>query len=149
MKRQQSRRTIRRLAKDLDDAIERRDIESVVSAFAEDCRIELLGIRLSGRAGVRRWLDWFYGKLASVKFTPITIMIEDNTFFEEFLVEAKTKRGAKIVSKQSEVLEYEQGKVKSLRLYFDRLEFAGTVAHDFLSRALVKKIVALFSKGLT
>jgi ketosteroid isomerase-like protein len=136
------------LAKELDDAIERKDVESVVAAFAEDCRIELVGITLRGRAGVRRWLDWFYGKLKWVKLTPITIMIEGDTFFEEFLVEAELKSGVQLKVKQSEVLVYEAGKVKSLRLYFDRLEFAEAVAHDPVSRALVKKIIALSVAGL-
>ena len=148
MKDQQSAGRIRKLAMDLDDAIERRDVESVVAAFAEDCRIELLGITLRGRTGVRRWLDWYHSKLRSVKLTPITIMIEGNTFFEEFLVEATLKNGVTVMAKQSEVLVYETGKVKSLRLYFDRLEFAAAVARDFLSRSLVKKVVALSVEGL-
>jgi ketosteroid isomerase-like protein len=148
MRRQRSSSRIRRLAKELDDAIERKDVESVVAAFAEDCRIELVGITLRGRAGVRRWLDWFYGKLTSVKLTAILIIIEGDTFFEEFLVEATLKNGAKITARQSEVLVYEGDKVKSLRLYFDRLEFAEAVAHDPVSRSLVKKIVALSLAGL-
>lgn len=139
---------IRELAKDLDDAIEEKDVESVVAAFAEDCSIELFGIALHGRAGVRRWLRWFYSKLKRVKLTPITIMIQGDTFFEEFLVEAEFNNGARVKAKQSEVLVYEANKVKSLRLYFDRLEFAAAVAHDPLSRTLVKRIRALSVSGL-
>jgi hypothetical protein len=75
-------------------------------------------------------------------------MIEGDTFFEEFLVEAELKSGVQLKVKQSEVLVYEAGKVKSLRLYFDRLEFAEAVAHDPVSRALVKKIIALSVAGL-
>jgi len=135
-------------AKALDDAIERRDIDSVVKAFAEDCTIEMFGLVLKGTAGVRRWLAWFYDKLASVKLTPITIMIQGNIFFEEFLVEATLKHGGEVRVKQSEVLEYENGKVKSLRLYFDRLELARAVTRDFVSRTLVNRIVALSLKGL-
>ena len=123
------------MAKELDDAIEGRDIESVVKAFTEDCSIELFGVTLKGTAGVRRWLDWFYDKLEHVRLTPITIMIEGNTFFEEFLIEAKLKSGGEVRVKQSEVLEYEWGRVRSLRLYFDRLEFADAIARDFLTRA--------------
>lgn len=148
MRDQRSTYRIRNLAQELDNAIEKWDIESIVAAFAEDCRIELVGITLFGRAGVRRWLDWFYGKLTSVKLTPILIMVEGNAFFEEFLVEATLKNGARVMARQSEVLVYEGDKVKSLRLYFDRLEFAEAVVHDSLSRALVKKIIALSVAGL-
>ncbi len=140
--------SISKLAKDLDDAIERKDVESVVKAFAEDCAIEMFGLTLKGKAGVCRWLDWLYSKLARVRLTPITIMIKGNVFFEEFLVEAQLKNGDEVAVKQSEVLEYENGKVKNLRLYFDRLELAEAVAKDIFSRALVKRFVAISLQGL-
>lgn len=148
MRTQQSRRMILRSAQDLDDAIERKDKDTIVSMFDEDCEIELLGVILKGRAGVRRWLAWLYDNLVSIKLTPITIMVERDVFFEEFVVEAKLINGAEISSKQSEVLVYAKNKVKSLRLYFDRLEFAGAVANDIFSRALVSKIIKLSLKGL-
>lgn len=148
MRRQQSTKRIRDLAKGLDDAIERRDVPSIVAAFAKDCQIELFGMALHGKAGVRSWLNWFYGKLKWVKLTPITIMIQGDTFFEEFLVEAELKNGARVKANQSEVLVYEGSEVKSLRLYFDRLEFAEAIAGDPWSRSLVKKIIALSVRGL-
>ena len=145
---QQTRRMILKHAKDLDDAIEKKEKQSIISMFDEDCEIELLGITLKGRAGVCRWLDWLYKNFMNIKFTPITIMVEKDTFFEEFAVEAELKNGLVITSKQSEVLIYRESKVKSLRLYFDRLEFADTVANDVFSRALVNRIVKLSLKGL-
>jgi len=148
MRKQQSRRMILGLAKDLDDAIEKKDQQSIISMFDEDCEIELLGISLRGRSGVRRWLDWLYEKLISIKLTPITIMVEGDVFFEEFMVKARLRNGAEITSKQSEVLVYEKNKVKSLRLYFDRLEFADAVAKDIFSRALVNRIITLSLKDL-
>ena len=148
MRKQQSRRMILRSAQDLDDAIERKDKETIISMFDEECEIELLGVTLKGRAGVRRWLDWLYDNLVSIKLRPITIMVERDVFFEEFLVEAKLRNGAEISSKQSEVLVYARNKVKSLRLYFDRMEFADAVANDVFSRALVSKVIKLSLKGL-
>jgi len=144
----QKRQVILKLAKDLDDAIERKDKHSIISMFDEDCEIELLGVTLKGGAGVGRWLDWLYENLISMKLTPITTMIEGDTFFEEFVVKAKLKNGAEISSKQSEVLVYTKNKVKSLRMYFDRLEFADAVARDIITRRLVSKVVKLSLKGL-
>lgn len=37
---------IRKYAKALDDAIEKRDIEEITSYFCDDCEIELSGIKL-------------------------------------------------------------------------------------------------------
>ena len=43
---------IRLVAMALDEAIERRDIDRIISCFSENCEIELLGVKLAGE-------DWF------------------------------------------------------------------------------------------
>ena len=148
MKSQQSRRAILKMAKQLDDAIENRDVDFIISCFAMDCEIELLGVKLRGQDGVRRWLDWMYASISNIKFTPVTLLVEGNTFFEEFVMTALATSGAVIVSKQSEVLVFENLRIKSLRLYFDRLDFADVVVQDFLRRAILKRIVKLSLEGL-
>lgn len=141
---------IREVAKKLDDALERRDIEFVVACFSEDCEIELLGVRLRGRGGVRKWLTWMYQDVPAIEFEPVTIMVDNNVFFEEFIVHSTLQHGKTVQSKQAEVLLYDSNyKVKNLRLYFDRLDFADAVAHDFVSKGIVRKIINLSLKGLT
>lgn len=141
---------IREEAKKLDDALERKDIEFVVSCFSEECELELLGVHLRGREGVRKWLTWLYKDVPTIEFEPVTIMVDKNVFFEEFIVHGTLRHGETVQSKQAEVLLYDDNcKVKSLRLYFDRLDFADTVAHDFVSKGIVRKIINLSLKGLT
>ena len=61
-----------------------------------------------------------YRYLKDVTLIPITIMIDRSTFFEEFIVKAKVKKGKEIQMKQTEMLFYDdEYKVKSLRLHFD------------------------------
>ena len=139
---------IRRLAAEFDDAIERRDVESALSYLADDCTIELLGIALQGKEGARRWLRWLYAHLGEVKFEPLTIMVEGTTFFEEFVVVARLADGSEVRSRQAEVLEYRGEKIISLRLYFDRLDFAAAVAGGPLGRAVVGRLVRESLKGL-
>ena len=114
---------IRKYAKALDDAIEKQSVEEIVSYFSDDCEIGLLGITLTGKEGLRKAIDWMYGYLKEIGLVPVTIMVDGNTFFEEFVVKAKVKGDKEIQVKQAEVLVYdEEYRVKSLRLYFDRLE---------------------------
>ncbi|NHI84178.1 MAG: hypothetical protein EAX81_07750 [Candidatus Thorarchaeota archaeon] len=47
--------------------------------------IELLGAKLIGKDGVKKWLDWLFKHMSSIKFVPITIMVEGNVFLEEFI----------------------------------------------------------------
>ena len=144
----QSPDRIREVAKDLDDALETRNIEEILPFFADDCEIELLGTKLTGKESVRKWLDWQYKHVAEVRLVPVVIMVEGSVFFEEFIVNARLHNGTEAQSKQAEVLVYEDYKVKSLRLYFDRLDFAGSIAKDFVSRAIVRRLIKMSLAGL-
>jgi ketosteroid isomerase-like protein len=139
---------IRKVAMHLDKSIENKDVESILSCFADDCEIELLGIKLKGKKEARKWINWLYTHLADVKFIPVTILVERDMFFEEFIAMAKLHNGIEIQSKQAEVLMYENYKVKSLRLYFDRLDFADSVAKGFISKRLVRLLIKKSLKGL-
>ena len=148
MTEEQDEDKIRQVAMDFDNAIESKDIDLMVSFFADDCEIELMSIVLSGKEGARKWLEWLFGTLVEVKFKPIIIMVEGNIFFEEFILVGTLPNGKIVESKQSEVLVYEDYKIKSLRVYFDRLDFADVVAEDFISRRIVKMLISRSLKGL-
>ena len=140
---------IRAVAKALDDTLETKDNEKIVEFFADDCEVELLGVTLRGKNGVRKWLEWKYEHVAGYELVPVVIMIEGSVFFEEFIVKARLPDGTGLESKQAEVLVYDEDyKVKSLRLYFDRLDFADAVAKDPISRFIVRKLVKTSLKGL-
>jgi len=145
----QSPDKIRKMAATLDNAIESKNIEEILSSFAEDCEIELLRQHLIGKEGVKKWIDWMYKNVRQIKLQPIIIMVKGSTLFEEFIVRARLHSGIEIKSKQSEVLVYENDKIKSLRLYFDRLDFAESVAKDPISKATVNRILKKSLEGLT
>ena len=145
----QSSAKIRKIALALDNAIESKNIEGILSSFTEDCEIELLRQHLIGKEGVKKWIDWMYKNVRQIKFQPIIIMVKGNTLFEEFIVRARLHSGIEIKSKQSEVLVYENDKIKSLRLYFDRLDFVESVVKDPISKATVNRILKKSLEGLT
>ena len=142
MENRQSPDEIRRVAADFDKAVENKDTEKILSSFADDCEIELLGQRLVGNAGARKWIDWLYKHLNEVRFEPIIIVAE------EFTVKARLYSGAGIKSQQAEVLLYENYKIKSLRLYFDRLDFAESVNGSPFGKIVVNQIVKKSLDGL-
>jgi hypothetical protein len=139
---------IRQVAMEFDNAIESRNMELALSSFADDTEIELLGVKLVGRQGAKKWLDWLYMNLAEVKFVPVTVMVEGSIFFEEFLLKGKLHNGLEVRSKQAEVLLYENLRIKSLRLYFDRLDFAELLAKGPISRAISRRLARRSLKGL-
>jgi len=144
-----SSENIRRAAKALDEALVNKELKGVVERFADDCEIELLNVKLYGKEGAEKWFNWLFKHVAELKFLPVTIMVEGNTFFEEFVVEATFVDGEKARSKQAVVLVFENLKIESLRLYFDRLDFSSSVAKDVVSKTIVKELVKKSLEGLT
>jgi hypothetical protein len=140
---------VRQLAKALDDAIEKHAIEELVSYFSVECEIQLPGIILNGYAGLRKAIDWMYSFLGEITLIPITIIIQDNVFFEEFLMKAKIRGDEEIQAKQAEVLVYDNDyKVTSLRLYFDRLELGKAFSTNAIDRLIINKLIRASLKDL-
>jgi ketosteroid isomerase-like protein len=139
---------IRRLAKNLDDAVEAGDVETILSCFTHDCELEFLGIRLGGKAALQRAIEWMYQHLGQIKFEPVLIMVEGNTFFEEFTMVGQPEQESQIRLKATEILIYENDKVRTLRLYFDRLSLAEAFASGLLEKALVRLVSRAFSKKI-
>ena len=144
----QSPGKLRKAAMALDNAIESKNISEILTYFANDCEIELLRQQLFGKEGVKKWLDWLYKNFWQIKFQPIVIIVKGNTLFEEFIVRARLHSGIEIKSKQAEVVVYENDKIKSLRLYFDRLDFAESVTKDPISKATINRIIKKSLAGL-
>ena len=140
---------IRRVAMALDKALESKDLQAIMEKFADDCEIELLNVKLLGKEGVRKWFNWIYNHVDEIEFLPVTIMVEGNTFFEEYIVKAKFHDGEEARSNQAVVLVFENLKVKSLRMYFDRLGFSSAVAKDVISKTIVRELVKKSLEGLT
>jgi ketosteroid isomerase-like protein len=144
----QEKSKILKLAADLDDDLEKKDIKKLITYFSEDCEIELLGITLKRHVGVRKWLEWFFKLFKDIVFEPIVIIVENNIFFEEFYIHGTTLDDEKLSVKVSEVLEYKDYKIKSLRLYLDRLLFSDALQVGALSRKIVKLVKQKSLEGL-
>ena len=140
---------ILKYARALDDAIEQRDIEGVVSCFSDGCEIELPGVKLTGKEGLRKAIGWMYGYFKDIVLVPVTVMVDGNTFFEEFVMKAKVKGNREIEVKQAEVLVYDnEYRVRSLRLYFDGLELAEACGSSIMERIVVRQWRRASLKGL-
>jgi hypothetical protein len=136
------------MALSFDKALENKNLDEILDSFTNDCEIELLNIKLVGKEGVRKWFNWLYKHIETLELVPITIIVKENVFFEEFLVKATLNNGKKANSKQAEILVYEDSKIKRLRLYFDRLDFSSSIAKDFISKTIIKQIIKKSIKGL-
>ena len=140
---------IHNVAMSFDKALEKKDMQAIIETFADDCEIELLGVKLFGKAGAKKWFSWLYKHVSEMKLIPVTVMIEGDIFFEEYIVKAKFYDGEEASSSQAEVLVFENLKIKSLRMYFDRLDFSRSVAKNVISKTIVRQLVKKSLEGLT
>jgi len=139
---------IKSAAMDFDNAIEKMNVDKLLEFFTDDCEVIVLNEVLKGKDGARKFFDWLFANVIKIKFVPVNIMVENDVFFEEFIVKAKLPDGTSVVSNQAEVLVFENYKIKSLRLYLDRLDFANAIATDFISKGIIKTIIKRSLKGL-
>jgi ketosteroid isomerase-like protein len=144
----QSPEKIKEVAMQFDNALTNMNIEEILAYFADDCEIELLGVSLHGKEGAKQWLEWLYTHLSAIRFEPVIIMVENDVFFEEFIVIGTLHDGRVVRSKQAEVLVYEDYKVKKLRIYFDRLDFVDAVADGFIEKRVVGMLIKRSLDGL-
>ena len=142
----QSESSIRRAAAELDEALEARDLDRVIACFTPDCTVELLGVRLDGHEGVRRWLDWVFSHVERIEFSPRAISIDGDTFIEEFGVTGRLSNGRRLQSDWAEALTYRDALVSSLRLYFNPIDFAPALGA--IGRAVGPAVVRLARRGL-
>ena len=140
---------IHNVAMSFDKALEKKDMQAIIETFADDCEIELLGVKLFGKAGAKKWFSWLYKHVSEMKLIPVTVMIEGDIFFEEYIVKAKFYDEEEASSSQAEVLVFENLKIKSLRMYFDRLDFSRSVAKNVISKTIVRQLVKKSLEGLT
>ena len=133
---------------DFDNEIEKMNVDKLLEFFTEDCEVIIFNEILKGKEGARKFFDWLFANVIKIKFESVNIMVENDVFFEEFIVKAKLLDGTSVVSNQAEVLVYENYKIKSLRLYLDRLDFANAIATDFISKGIIKTIIKRSLKGL-
>jgi ketosteroid isomerase-like protein len=140
---------IRNIATVFAHAIESKDAELVLSFLSDDCEIELLGIRLKGKIGARKWIDWLYTHVKEIEFVPVRSVIDGNTLFEERVAKARLRNGVRIESRQAEVLLFQDYKVKGLCIYLDRLDFAESFAGGGINKMMARRLVKKSLKGLT
>ncbi|MDG6257474.1 MAG: nuclear transport factor 2 family protein [Methanomicrobiaceae archaeon] len=136
---------IRNIAHDFDGAIEGQQIEKIISRFTDDCIIEFPGGAVRGKEGARRWIEWMFSHFARIRFEPVTIMVDGNTFFEEYVFQGTFHNGSTVRSRQAEVLEFEGGRIRAMRIFFDRMDFADALEDGMLTRFIVRKLFERFT----
>lgn len=107
----------------IDKAIEAKDTVTILSYFNENCEIFLLGQKIKGKTEAKKWMELIYSYFDELRIIPENGFIGGSLFFRKFTLKAILHDGSEILSKQAGVLEFDDQKIKNLRLDFDRADF--------------------------
>jgi hypothetical protein len=109
--------------------------------------VEVFGTVLHGKEHLKKALNWLYKVIGKIKFVPVIVMVNGNVFFEEFILKG-CKHEKEFEVKAAEVLIYKDYKVKTLRLYLDRLQVANFISEGILEKIILNMINKKSTKGL-
>lgn len=139
MESSQTQADVRDTAEKFGGYVGAKNVEAVISCFAEDCEIEFLNVKLKGKHGAGEWIKWLYGHMSELRYEPVFTMSDGNVFFVEYVLVGKLHNGIDIKSRQAQIMIFDsEGRIKHFRYYFDRLDFVESAINRIMAKSLVQ-----------
>ncbi len=148
--------SVRNAVEGYADAFARRDVEKALEFFSEDAEMIEPPGTFKGKRGIRQLLEWDVRLSPAAQSRPLGVglLIKDGVAVEEEVLE-QTYEGRPYEYPLVRVFEIgDDGKIRRLRVYFDRLSMEQRIAaqfsgvRGFLFRKLINFLVAQGEKGL-
>lgn len=150
-----SEERIESIVRDFGEAFVKRDVEKMLSFFAEDAVwVSPVGT-FKGKEGLRRVLTWDTQVSPTAKSKPsgIGIMVKENKAVSEALGEGLVE-GKKYESLGITVFEFSGDKIQHIRFFYDKLSIIKQVTMQYkgvtgwFAKRLINYIVGRGEKGL-
>jgi uncharacterized protein (TIGR02246 family) len=109
------------VVKKYTEAINQRDIDSFLSAFAPDAEwLDPVGAPgYVGHEQIRRGIQGFWDALPSLTLTPMRIIAEGNYVVSEVACDEATAEGKRAHHEAVDIFEIKDGKIKTCYAYYD------------------------------
>jgi len=150
-----SEEEIASIASDFAEAFVKRDVERMLSFFAEDAVwVSPVGT-FKGKEGLRRVLTWDTQISPTVKArrSGIGLMVKGNKAVDESISECEYE-GKKVEVPGITVFEFNDGKIQHIRLFYDKLSVIKQVTKQYtgvtgwFAKKIVNYIVRKAEEGL-
>lgn len=148
--------TVLRTIAEYRDAYQARDIDRMLSLFADDAELTLAPGTFRGKDEIRRVLEWDarLSPTASVRDAGVGVVVSGRKAVSERVI-TLTYDGIPYEEEAASVYELDEaGKIVRIRSYYDKLGLMERIASDYpglqgrIFRALVGYLVAQGRKGL-
>jgi ketosteroid isomerase-like protein len=136
--------------RDFGKAFVERDVEKMLSFFAENGVFVSPEGTFKGKEELRRYWTWNVKVNPNVKLrdTGVGIVVKGNKIFHELIVEGVTPEGRKFEIPGMDVYEISEGKIQQKRSFYDRLSVAKQVAKGWLENTIINVVINRMEKGL-
>lgn len=113
----------KRLVKQLNDAWNEKDLEKYLSFFAEEAVYSESGMGAQkGKSEIRHFHEIAFARKTKRRSELLNVLVNANQAAAEWRLRGKTVRNREVDYCGVYMLDLKNGKVKSLRLYFDTAE---------------------------
>jgi uncharacterized protein (TIGR02246 family) len=137
------------IMRDFIQALEKKDLEKVLSLCADDAVWVTPEGSFKGKGELKRYLTWFFDVGQNLKVTESgnKIIVQGNRAFYEHIVSA-TYQGVRTECLAICAYEFSGEKIQQMRTVQDRLSIAKQAAKGPLAKWIVNSIVKRAEKGL-
>ncbi len=139
------------LVRGVVDAFNRKDLEGLLSLFADDAvMIRPEGI-FRGKDEIKRFYAWNFASYLQNTLVEKDFVIEGDKVVLEFVSEATVVRGDKELKQHLPgmvMFEFKNGKVQQVHDYYNKLLSAQQLANGWFEKTIVNGVVKRMEKGL-
>ena len=133
------------------DAFNRKDLEGLLSFFADDAVMVRPEGTFHGKDEIRRFYVWNFAGYLQNTLIEKDLVIEGNKVVLEFVSEATIVRSGKELKQHLPgmvMFEFKDGRVQHAHDYYNKLSGAQQLANGWFEKTIVNGVVKRMDKGL-
>lgn len=143
-----SEEEIKSVVRDLNQAIERKDLGKMLFLYVEDASLVAPEGTFEGREEIERYWTWQIRSALEVTSTETEMIVQGNKIAAEHIIGVTMVNGMKWRQPIACIYEFTDGKIKRHRISYDRLSIAKQAAKGWLAKRLVNSVRGQMEKGL-
>jgi uncharacterized protein (TIGR02246 family) len=143
-----SEKEIKDVVRGLNQAIERKDVEKMLSLYAETATLVAPDGTFEGKEEIRRFWTWQTQSALEATSTETEMMTQGNKLAAEHIIAVTMANGMKWQVPITCIYEFADGKIQLHKMSYDRLSVAKQAAKGWLAKRLVNSIIGQMEKGL-
>jgi len=143
-----SEKGIKDVIRSLNQAIERKDVEKILSLYVEEATLVTPDGTFEGKEEIRRFWLWQAQSALEATSTETEMIVQGNKLAAEHIIAVTTISGMKWQVPITCIYKFTDGKIQLHRMSYDRLSVAKQAAKGWFAKRLVNSIIRQMEKGL-